>query len=63
MDKKDKEDIARWLEYLSDQLELSDWQRKWFEWGWKHRECGGRLVAFSGRYEYRIGCTCEDKEN
>jgi hypothetical protein len=32
------------------------------EWAEKHSECGGRFVIFDGKYEFRIGCTCGDKE-
>lgn len=32
------------------------------EWRYKHEECGGTLIRYIGEYEFRIGCTCGDKE-
>lgn len=42
-------------------LDLTLWQRSLLEWLLRHKDCGGKIVTYAGRNEYRWGCTCEGR--
>lgn len=57
MDDKNPDSQAKTFEHGDDERAAFD---KWVE---DHYACGGHLVVYSGRYEFRVfrvGCTCND---